>query len=198
MKTELLFSSYPFLTGDKVTLSRMTDLDLPGLWKILGDEENFLYAPTGPLQSQAECRARLRQADSRFRERRGVSLGVYPKAESNRLAGVIQISQLDRQVESCSLHFVVNRDDTGRGYASSAVRLLTDHLLRGIGVRRIQALVLPNNFRAMTVLERCHFQKEGVIREGFYWPDKGIVDLALYALLPVDLRSPAKGQSYYF
>ena len=39
--------------------------------------------------------------------------------------------------------------------------------------------------------------KEGTIREGFYWPDKGIVDCVLYSLLPTDLRPKKAGPAYY-
>ena len=43
MNTSLLFSSFPFITGPNVTLSRMTDMDAEALWEVLGDEENFRY-----------------------------------------------------------------------------------------------------------------------------------------------------------
>ena len=38
MKGSLLFSSYPFISSKKVTLTRVTDMDLEALWQILGDE----------------------------------------------------------------------------------------------------------------------------------------------------------------
>ena len=60
-----------------------------------------------------------------------------------------------------------------------------------IGVHRIQAYVLPTNYRGVLVLERCGFVREGTIREGFFWPDKGIVDLTLYSLLPTDTHRTA-------
>ena len=66
-----------------------------------------------------------------------------------------------------------------------------------VGVRRIQCLVLPTNYRAVLVLERCGFVKEGTIREGFLWPDKGIVDLTIYSLLPTDRAPKKKGPTYY-
>ena len=34
MNTDLLFSSYPFISGDRVTLTRITELDLEALWDI--------------------------------------------------------------------------------------------------------------------------------------------------------------------
>ena len=72
------------------------------------------------------------------------------------------------------------------------------YLFRTIGVRRVQAYVLPIHYRAAHLFEGCGFQKEGTIREGFLWPDKGIVDLTLYSLLPSDWRKKdPKGPTYY-
>lgn len=195
MKTNLLFSSYPFVTSEKVTLTRMTELDLDALWEIMGDEENYRFSPTAALLSPSECAAKLRQADAMFREKRAIVLGIYPNGRDNRLVGTLEIYGVDTEVEAVTLSFTLNREFTGCGYASAAVRATADYLMNTVGVHRIQAYVLPINYRGVLVLERCGFQKEGTIREGFLWPDKGIVDLTLYSLLPTDLKKKAPGGS---
>ena len=115
----------------------------------------------------------------------------------NRLVGLLEISQINPQVESVTLSFILGQEYTGQGYASAAVRATTEYLFRTVGVRRIQCFVLPINYRAVLVLERCGFVKEGTIREGFYWPDKGIVDLTVYSLLPTDKKPKSTGPAYY-
>lgn len=197
MKTNLLFSSFPFITGEKATLTRMTELDLKDLWEIMGDDDNYRFAPTAALRSPSECAAKLRQAESLFREKRAVVLGIYPNDREHRLVGTFEIFDLDPEIESATVTFTLNRRDTGRSYASSALRAAADYLMGTVGVNRIQAYVLPINYRGILVLEQCGFQKEGTIREGFLWPDKGIVDLTLYSLLPSDRRPKSKGQAYY-
>lgn len=195
MKGSLLFSSYPFISSKKVTLTRVTDMDLEALWQILGDEDSHRFTPEGALRSPRECAARLRQFDAMFRERRGVVLGIY--STLNRLVGLLEISQIDPQVECVTVSFVLNPEFTGQGYASAALRATVDYLFRTVGVHRIQCYVLPINYRAVLVLERCGFVKEGTIREGFLWPDKGIVDLTLFSLLPSDRRPKKAGPTYY-
>lgn len=197
MKTELLFSSFPFITSEKVTLTRMTELDLKPLWEIMGDDENYRFAPTAALRSHTECALKLRQAEMLFREKRAVVLGIYPNGADHRLVGTLEVFDVNEEVDSVTLTFTLNRKDIGKGYASAAVRAVAEYLMNSIGVHRIQAYVLPINYRGVLVLERCGFQKEGTIREGFLWPDKGIVDLSLYSLLPSDLRPKKQGQTYY-
>lgn len=195
MKTSLLFSSFPFISSDKVTLTRMTELDLAGLWEIMGDEENYRFSPTAALLSPDECVTKLRRADAMFRDKQAIVLGIYPNDRENKLVGTLEISGVDTRVESVTISFTLNREYTGMGYASGAVRAAADYLMNTVGVHRIQAYVLPINYRAVLVLESCGFVKEGTIREGFYWPDKGIVDLTLFSLLPTDLKKKAPGSS---
>ena len=176
-------------------MTRVTDMDLEALWQILSDEDSHRFTPEAALRSHRECAAKLRQFDTMFQERRGVVLGIY--STLNRLVGLLEISQINPQVESVTLSFILGQEYTGQGYASAAVRATTEYLFRTVGVRRIQCFVLPINYRAVLVLERCGFVKEGTIREGFYWPDKGIVDLTVYSLLPTDKKPKSTGPAYY-
>ena len=114
-----------------------------------------------------------------------------------KLVGLLGITRVDPQVSCVTLDFILHPRYTGQGFASAAVRACTGYLFQRVDVRRIQCLVLPHNRRATLVLERCGFVKEGTIREGFYWPDKGIVDCVLYSLLPTDLRPKKAGPAYY-
>lgn len=188
MKTNLLFSSFPFIDGEKVTLTQITDVNVDSLWEIMGDEENYRFSPTAALQSREEAYRKFQQIGSLFRNKQRIVLGIFSNESLNRMYGIFEIFSVDPQTESVTVNFTLHRDFVGLGYASSALRAVTGYLFRTIGVHRIQAYVLPINYRGILVLERCGFQKEGTIREGFYWPDKGIVDLSLYSLLPIDLK----------
>ncbi len=186
MKTDLLFSSVPFIASEKVTLTQITDLDLDGLWEILGDDDNFRFTPTAAFSSKGEMTERLRENARLFRGRKQVTLGIH--SDLNQLLGLFQISEIDPAISGVTVSFMLRGDSTGFGYASSALRAVSKYLFDTVEVNRIQAYVLPINYRGVLVLERCGFVKEGTIREGFNWPDKGIVDLALYSLLPSDYR----------
>ena len=190
MNTGLLFSSFPFIAGSGLSLTQMTDLDLDAMWEILGDEENFRYAPTGPLAYPELCMVKLRQTQALFNDRMAVMLGIYPIGGSGRLSGIFEIYNIDPQTRSVTVRFTISRASTGKSLATGALRAACSYLIDTIGVNRIQAYVLPANYRGALVLERCGFVKEGTIREGFYWPDKGIVDLCLYSLLPTARRRP--------
>ena len=52
MKSSLLFSSYPFITGEKVTLTRVTDMDNESLWQIFSVEDSHRFTRKGPCVPQ--------------------------------------------------------------------------------------------------------------------------------------------------
>lgn len=52
----------------------------------------------------------------------------------------------------------------GLGIASSACQALTNWAHQEIGLVRIQACVLDSNFHSLNVLQRCQFEREGLLR----------------------------------
>lgn len=188
MKTDLLFSSHPFISCEKVTLTRITDMDIPALWEIMGNEDNYRFSPTGAMQSVHEVTSRFRKAESLFREKKSIFLGIFANDDVNKLVGTFEISDVNPRIEAVSINFMLGREYTGKGYATTAVSSAVKYLFERVEVNRIQALVLPINYSCKQLLERCGFVKEGTIRDGFLWPDKGIVDLTLYSILPSDYK----------
>ncbi len=70
----------------------------------------------------------------------------------------------------------------GRGFATAAVGMFTRWGIAEGGLRRIEGLVEPDNIASIRVLERCGFQREGLLRD-FLAPG---ADAYVYSLLPSD------------
>lgn len=70
----------------------------------------------------------------------------------------------------------------GRGVGTTAHRLLVDYLFAHTPAHRLEATTAPDNAAEQRALERCGFQREGVIRGNAFrrgaWHDS-----ALYGLL---------------
>lgn len=201
MKTDLVFSTWPFLKCEKVTLSQITETDTDALWQILSDDENFQFNPNAASISKSETAIKIQQFHYLFKEKRSVTLGIFSNDRLNRLIGTFDMFDFIPKVNQLSVSFMLNRDFSGRGYATAALNCVTDYLFNYIKANRIQAYIMPNNLRSQRLLERCGFVKEGTIREGFIWPDKGLIDLDLYAMLPYDFKQHQKNlekcKSYY-
>lgn len=188
MNSNLLFTHYPFISGDRVTLTKVTELDLRSLWEIMSDDENYRYTPTEAIQSKHALQMFYKRIDSLYLEKKRIVLGIYPLENSSKLVGIAELSNLNVRASKIEFSIMLNRSYTGRGLAQSAVKALQKYLFETIGLNRIEAYVLPTNIHCKRLLTHCNFTKEGSIREGFYWADKGIVDLDLYGILAGDYR----------
>jgi RimJ/RimL family protein N-acetyltransferase len=60
--------------------------------------------------------------------------------------------------------YLLAPDARGRGAATRAMRLLVGWAFAELGMRRVQALVHPDNPASAAVLERLGFEREGLLR----------------------------------
>ena len=74
----------------------------------------------------------------------------------------------------------------GQGLAERATRLLSLHLIRGLGYHRIQLEVYGFNARGQRLFERAGFVREGVRRKA-YWRHGAWQDGIHYGLVEEDL-----------
>jgi ribosomal-protein-alanine N-acetyltransferase len=68
----------------------------------------------------------------------------------------------------------------GRGIATAALRTVAPHAMSRLGLVRLEARVFAWNPASMRVLEKCGFEREGVLRRSV-WKDDTVIDSVLYA-----------------
>ncbi|MGD9960946.1 GNAT family N-acetyltransferase [Nocardioides sp.] len=73
----------------------------------------------------------------------------------------------------------------GSGVATEAAAALCEHLVRVVGVHRLEASTHPDNTASNAVLARLGFAREGTQREN-YWVEDQVTDTALFGLLARD------------
>jgi len=85
-----------------------------------------------------------------------------------------------------STGFLFAKDSWGKGHATEALSAMTT-LARTLGVRRLQAFCHPEHKASCKVLERCGFEREGLLRRYMPFPNLGGSepgDVLCYAHLP--------------
>lgn len=71
----------------------------------------------------------------------------------------------------------------GRGLATAAIRLFVPYAFEERGMRRLEALVFSHNVASARVLEKCGFEREGVLREAVTDRDGIVMDSWQYGRL---------------
>ena len=183
MSSEDLFKEYPFLKSDRITLNKIKESDLNDLYEIYSNENLFKFRPGKVKKNKATVQNMIGHFTRDFNKKKMIFLGIFLNNENEKLIGIGEIFDFNKKVNSITIGYTLNESYWGNGYATETTKTIVDFLFQHIQINRIQAFVMPENEKSKKVLHRNSFVKEGIIRQGEYWPDKGVVDLELYSIL---------------
>ena len=115
--------------------------------------------------------------------------GWYPNrstAETARAA----FARWDEDKRMAEISYWTFPTHRGRGLAARAVRLACSYAFAELRVERIEAYIEPDNVASRRVVEAAGFLEEGLVRERELTARGERRDMALYGLLPRDLKPP--------
>ena len=87
----------------------------------------------------------------------------------------------------CEVGFDLAKGYWGRGLMQEAVDRILDHGFTSLKMNRVEALVHPDNRQSIRLLEKLGFQREGTIRDRFFFRDR-YYDHELFSLLSREWR----------
>jgi len=119
---------------------------------------------------------------------------VFAIESAGRLAGAIDLKQVNWTVRVAEVGYWVAPWARGRGVAAQATRVLCEWAIRDHGFERVQLFAATGNAASQRVAEKAGFVREGVARNACCVPD-GRADMVLFSLVPEDLKEAGPGIS---
>jgi ribosomal-protein-alanine N-acetyltransferase len=177
------FDCFPHIETAELTLRKIVSADTDALFEIYGNERLFRYSPSLLKKNRDTVANMIGHFERDFLKRKWLHLGIVPRSDPGLLAGVFELFDYQSDVDAITIGYRLNEQFWGRGLATKAVAAVVDYLFHETCVNRVEAFVMPENTRSLEVLRRNRFVEEGIIRQGYRWKDKGIVDLVLFSLL---------------
>lgn len=171
----------------EVTLRKMVETDLDRLYEIYSNENLFIYSPVMLKKNKETVKNMIGHFERDFNKRKEIFLGICQSSSPDSIVGVAEMFDYNSDVNMITIGYRLHEQFWGRGIATAKVNAMTDYLFNHVGINRIQAFVMPENIKSQNVLQRCQFNQEGVVRQGYVWKGKGVVDLILYSLLKSDM-----------
>ncbi|WP_033213014.1 GNAT family N-acetyltransferase [Kitasatospora phosalacinea] len=188
MPASTTFADKPTLVGEKVLLRPVRPQeDLPMLRVMINDPDVLRYTsashtPEPPEWDEATERRVVDWYTTRNDRTDRLDLIVVDRA-TGRGVGEIVLNEWDEPNRACNLRIAIGPDGRDRGLGTEAVRLLTDHAIRALGLNRVSLSVYAFNGRGRRAYEKAGFQVEGVrrqvLRHGDEWIDD--IDMAVLA-----------------
>ncbi|HEY7047726.1 MAG TPA: GNAT family protein [Jatrophihabitantaceae bacterium] len=145
------------LTGDLVTLRTVRPDDLPILYEIEANLDNWEErspAPPGPLTRE--------QFDERMARSGRVDFAI---TVDDRLVGWCNLMHEDALARHASVGISLVLDAVGKGFGTDALRVLIDYAFVRRNLRRLHLVVVASNERAIASYRKVGFVEEGRLRE---------------------------------
>ncbi|MFD1031394.1 GNAT family N-acetyltransferase [Metaplanococcus flavidus] len=120
-------------------------------------------------------REKILESIHQAKENREYSFGIF-EPETDKLIGHISMYSIKRlPFLSALVGYSIDESYIGRGIATDAVKLVIAFGFEKLRLHRIEAYVSPRNAGSIRVLEKAHFNNEGLLREFLYingvWED---------------------------
>jgi [ribosomal protein S5]-alanine N-acetyltransferase len=139
--------------------------------------------PSGRFDTRSSIRSLL-DAD---RDGSGMAMVIEVDGE---FAGQLNVANISGgALASSTLGYWIARRFAGRGATTTAVALVTDHLMLGRGLHRVEVCIRPENIASLRVVEKLGFRYEGC-RRRYIHIDGDWRDHLCFALVREELAEP--------
>ncbi|MCF3177660.1 GNAT family N-acetyltransferase [Streptomyces sioyaensis] len=183
------------ISTDRLVLRPLEEADVPSLADMMNDE--LVAAWTAAPQPYTPAAARTWVAEYAPAERtagRGVDFAVT-EFLTQRLVGVVQLTNTDWRLRSTELSYIVASWARGEGYASEAALATAQWVFHDQKFERLELRTAAGNTASQQVAQKIGCISEGVLRNAWIarsrtedggWADIR-TDLIVWSLLPEDL-----------
>lgn len=157
----------PFLVSDRIYLRRLEMEDIEGnYFQWLNDQDVTKWMRHGIFPNSYESM-------KAFYEHQAVSktdvvLAIVLK-EQDRHIGNISLNSINHVFRSAEIGIIIGETDCwGKGYATEAIALLSQHCFKRLNLNRLAAGAVDKNTGCIRAFEKAGFSREGMARQAYF------------------------------
>lgn len=176
----------PRLSDGVIELRPWMDDDVPAITAACKDPEISKWIPVVPSPyTEDDAREYLALTKTWWSEGAAATFAITAGGEPLGSIGI----HLNVGEGRAAIGYWLARKARGHGYTTRALRLVSRWALEQLGLERLQLIAEPENAASCVVAEKAGFRREGVLRSYMPTPQRGRRDVAMYSLLPGELRA---------
>jgi len=152
-----------FLRDEKVILRKLSEEDsFDNYLNFVNDVDHLIWvgwAGCVPMNKE--------DLKSYLQSNNNIFLSVFD--HENHHVGNIQLSSVDYIHRNAEFGMILDKKEEGKGYATSACKLILRHAFEVLNLHRIYLSVAEQNKKAINLYERLGFVAEGIEKELHMW-----------------------------
>lgn len=133
------------------------------IYEIWSRDDVMQYYGSDKFTDPEQAAGIIRAFGEGFASGQAIRWGIVLK-ESGKLIGTIGIHNWNKRVERAEIGYELHPDYWRKGLAKEAVYAVIDHSFNELGIKRMGALVFPENKVSAGMLQKMGFLKEGLLR----------------------------------
>ena len=177
-----LFDTFPYLENDKVIIRKMKISDAKALAEISNNDNVYKYTP--PFlhnKSNKVLEAAIKNLSGRdFDKKKLIIAGIYLTNDPEKLVGLAEMFDYKKKESKITIGYRLNEDYWNQKIITNALKLIVEYLVNDIGIKTLQAFVMPENLYSSKVLLNNGFIKEIYTSQEKNWGGQEIVTLDVY------------------
>ncbi len=176
------FKPFPTISAPRITLRRITMKDLTPLYDACSDPSSSRYSGWYPHVDKSDTAAFIRYLNKSYRRNKLFTFGIIEN-KLGCLIGTISVVNINPEYTIAEIGYTVSSKYRRKGYTGESARALIDYLVKVVGIKRVEAKVLPENEASRKLLESLGFKIEAFQKNGAVIRGE-IKDCCLYSYIP--------------
>lgn len=185
------FLTFPILETDRLKLRQMEMTDLEDMYAYAKHREDFQYTDGFPHDKDEIGFMIGAWRGEAYASKTFIRWGIELKSEHRLIGGVYLYSPSgnDESGRRMDIGYDISRHYCNQGYASEAIRAVTEYGLSHMGLVRVQAQIIPEHIGSIRACEKAGFKREGLLRNFTHYVHNGnrMMDMVIMACIPQDI-----------
>lgn len=174
---------FPTLHTQQLELIELQPAHAIDLLHIFEDKRVTEYYHVMPLRTEMDAEKVITYFHHRFKDKLGIRWGIALKGEKH-IIGTIGFNSFPQSHRGVIVYALAH-SYWGKGLMTEAILELVRYGFRELGLKRIEAEVMPANIPSARVLQKNGFRQEGMLKKWMEWGGK-LFDIHMWALVRED------------
>ncbi len=170
----------------RLVLREITKDDVNEIFEIFSDEKVAKYDWFEPINDIDRALKFISHYKEEFDDEEEITWGIAFK-QNNKLIGICNLGDFDHDARRAEIGYDIMQSEWNKGYASEAIKAITEYGFNSLNLNRIEAFITPGNNASVMVLKKTGYIQEGIVRERDLIKGK-LEDGIIMAMLKEDMK----------
>lgn len=171
---------FPIIETERLILRKLETTDINDLFEILSSEKVTKYYGKCPMKNLSEAEDLILKFHKAFYEQKSIRWGIELK-ERNRIIGTCGFHCWNKNHFRAEVGYELGEAFWNKGYATEAISSILIYGFELMNLKRIEAIVYPENKPSEKLLLNLGFEHEGLLKKYANFRDKQ-QDLNIFAI----------------